>query len=147
MKELHTEIEILAPPEKVWEVLADFPRYEEWNPFIRKVSGAFHEGGYLTVHSVQGGEKTVYQPGIVRYNEGWEFSWLNTRGMPGILDIEHIQRVEELDGNRTLFINRQELRGFLVPFMWNRLENELGEALLQMNEALKNRVESMMTTA
>jgi uncharacterized membrane protein len=34
MKEIHTEIEINAPAEKVWRVLTDFAAYPEWNPFV-----------------------------------------------------------------------------------------------------------------
>ena len=31
---IRTEIEISAPPERVWEVLVDFPGYAGWNPFM-----------------------------------------------------------------------------------------------------------------
>src|SRR5208337_3854746 len=40
MKEIHTEIEINAPAEKVWKVLTDFAAYPEWNPFVRCGAGA-----------------------------------------------------------------------------------------------------------
>ena len=40
VKELHSEIEINAPVERVWEVLTDFASYPRWNPFIRR--GVFH---------------------------------------------------------------------------------------------------------
>jgi uncharacterized protein YndB with AHSA1/START domain len=35
MKELHTEIEIDASAERVWDILTDFASYPQWNPFIR----------------------------------------------------------------------------------------------------------------
>lgn len=38
MKELFTEIEIKATPESVWQLLTDFEKYPEWNPFIRRAS-------------------------------------------------------------------------------------------------------------
>ena len=37
--ELITRIEIAAPVERVWSILADFTQYPRWNPFIRSVSG------------------------------------------------------------------------------------------------------------
>lgn len=36
---ISTEIDIAAPPNAVWAVLTDFDRYNEWNPFIVKLSG------------------------------------------------------------------------------------------------------------
>jgi uncharacterized protein YndB with AHSA1/START domain len=47
MKELRTEIEIAAPPERVWAVLADFDSYPEWNPFIRRIRGQPAAGSKL----------------------------------------------------------------------------------------------------
>ena len=39
MKELKTTIEINASPAKVWEVLLDFEKYPDWNPFIKNIRG------------------------------------------------------------------------------------------------------------
>ena len=47
--ELRTEIEISAPPAAVWEVLTDFARYPEWNPFLVEVQGSPKVGGELRV--------------------------------------------------------------------------------------------------
>ena len=27
-------VKIAAPPDRVWDVITDFPRYAEWNPFV-----------------------------------------------------------------------------------------------------------------
>ena len=51
MRELHTEIEIAAPPERVWAVLTDFGSYPEWNPFIRQISGHPAVGSHLDVRA------------------------------------------------------------------------------------------------
>jgi hypothetical protein len=39
VRELRREIELDAPPERVWAVVTDFDAYPEWNPFIRQISG------------------------------------------------------------------------------------------------------------
>jgi uncharacterized membrane protein len=49
MKQLHTEVEIEAPAERVWELLTDFATYPEWNPFIRSISGQPAPGERLEV--------------------------------------------------------------------------------------------------
>ena len=39
MKEIHTEIDIKASPEKAWKILTDFNNFSQWNPFIHKING------------------------------------------------------------------------------------------------------------
>ena len=39
MRELNSEIEINASAGRVWKLFADFDRYPQWNPFIRRISG------------------------------------------------------------------------------------------------------------
>jgi uncharacterized protein YndB with AHSA1/START domain len=44
-----SEIEVAAPPEVVWDVMADFERWPEWNPDVKSVSvdGPVGEGTTL----------------------------------------------------------------------------------------------------
>src|SRR5438093_8689554 len=49
MLELRTEIEIDAPPERVWAVLIDFEKFPDWNPFIRRIHGNALVGSRLDV--------------------------------------------------------------------------------------------------
>jgi uncharacterized protein YndB with AHSA1/START domain len=39
MKEIRSEIEIQASPEKVWKILTDLDKYQEWNPFLHHAGG------------------------------------------------------------------------------------------------------------
>ena len=50
MKELHAEIEIQATAERVWQLLTDFERFPQWNPFIRQVKGQAKVGAKLEAH-------------------------------------------------------------------------------------------------
>jgi hypothetical protein len=34
MREVKTEIEIQATPERVWSILVNFPAHSKWNPFV-----------------------------------------------------------------------------------------------------------------
>jgi hypothetical protein len=55
MQELRREIEIDAPPERVWAVVTDFAAYPEWNPFIRRIRGELHEGEARGANRAAGG--------------------------------------------------------------------------------------------
>ena len=47
--QIHTELEINAPAEEVWQVLVDFPRYGEWNPVITSIDGAPYVGEKISL--------------------------------------------------------------------------------------------------
>ncbi|MEE8605554.1 MAG: SRPBCC family protein [Candidatus Aminicenantaceae bacterium] len=49
MKEIHTEVEIHAPSEHVWQILTDFRSFPEWNPFIQRIKGEMKKGKHLEV--------------------------------------------------------------------------------------------------
>jgi uncharacterized protein YndB with AHSA1/START domain len=49
MKELHSQIDINASAERVWQLLTDFASYPQWNPFIRRISGEPATGERLKV--------------------------------------------------------------------------------------------------
>ena len=43
-KTVHSEIIVNAPKEKVWQVLLNTDKYEEWNSVIKSVEGILKEG-------------------------------------------------------------------------------------------------------
>ena len=49
MKTLHTQIDIDAPAERVWDTLTNIAEYPTWNPFIPHVAGALTPGERLEV--------------------------------------------------------------------------------------------------
>ncbi len=66
MKELHSEIEIDAPAERVWRLLTDFASYPEWNPFIRSISGQPTPGERLEVRiEPPGGRDMTFRPTVL----------------------------------------------------------------------------------
>ena len=65
-KEIVTEIEINAPPSRVWQILTDFEKYPAWNPFIKKISGVPAINEKLEVHMPDPrGETMVFSPIIL----------------------------------------------------------------------------------
>ena len=49
MKTLAAKIDVEAPPDRVWEVLTDFPSYPQWNPFMFSVEGTAKAGAHLRI--------------------------------------------------------------------------------------------------
>jgi hypothetical protein len=135
-----TYVDIDAPPERVWDVLLDFPGWKEWNQFIPSVNGALEVGAHLTIKVVLPGRKPMeFRPEVfvVRPFEeilwGGSFLWIVYRG-------DHAMKLEPRPGGGTRFSQRERFRGPLVLFMSNMIK-AAEEGYPQMNQALKQRVE------
>ncbi len=49
MLTIRASADIDAPIERVHEIMMDFPRYAEWNPFVRGITGEPRVGAVLTL--------------------------------------------------------------------------------------------------
>ena len=142
MKELYSEIEINASPEKVWQVLTDFDHFQDWNPFIRSIHGKPEAGSKLTVEiQPPGGRPRKFHPKILRFDPKREIRWLGHVLVPGIFDGQHTFKIESLGPNHVRFIQREKFNGVLVPFLGKALDKDTRRGFKEMNEALKQKVE------
>ena len=143
MKQLVTEIEINAPASRVWEILTNFEKYPDWNPFILQIQGAMVNNSRLRVLMQMPGKKTmVFKPKVIHVIAKKEFSWLGRILLPGIFDGEHIFSIEQLNENKVRFVQRENFSGLLIPLMWNKLKRDVGSGFNAMNRALKVRAEA-----
>ena len=98
MRELHTEIAIDAPADRVWRVLMDFDSYPDWNPYIRKLKGDTAPGAKLEVRmDISGSRKMNLKTRVLTAQAGREFGWSGRVLMPGIFDAEHVFIIEPID--------------------------------------------------
>lgn len=145
MKEISTEIGISAPPEKVWEVLTDFPAFPQWNAFVQTVEGQLTAGAELIVRiQPPGGMAMTFKPNILKVDPNRELRWLGRLWFPGVFDGEHYFLVEELGPGQTRFTQGERFAGILVPLMG--MIGLYPKTLLgfsEMNQALKDRVEGL----
>ncbi len=139
--ELRTEIDIAAPPARVWEVLTDFSSYHEWNPFITSIAGKLAVGEELaiTVSPPESGEMS-FRPTLVRCEEPRELRWLGKLWIRGLFDGEHFFQCTEADAGHTRFVHGENFNGLLVKLVGKRLTN-VARGFVYMNLALKRRVE------
>ena len=115
MKELSAEVEIEAPAERVWQVLTDFAKFPEWNPFIRQLSGEVRTGAKLHVRlEPTGGRGMSFSPKMLIVEPNRELRWLGRLFMPGLIDGEHSLIIEPLDEKRVRFTQREKFTGLLA---------------------------------
>jgi hypothetical protein len=141
MRELRTQIEIDAPPERVWQVLTDFGAYPNWTPFIRSIEGELRVGARLKVRiEPPGGRGMTFRPTVRTVEPTRELRWLGRLFLPRLVDGEHRLALEPLPGGRSRFIQSERFRGLLVGLLTGTL-TATKRGFEQMNEALKRRLE------
>ena len=143
VKELHSEIQIEAPAERVWKLLTDFDSYPQWNPFIRNIIGQPAPGDRLEVRlAPPGGRAMTFRPKVLTAEPQRELRWLGHLLAPGLFDGEHSFSIQALDENRIRFVQRETFKGLLVPLFARSLETNTQRGFEEMNRALKERAEA-----
>jgi hypothetical protein len=138
---LHSEIEIDASPEEVWETLTAFEAYPAWNPFIASVEGPSTVGAKLKVRlEPPGGRGITMHPKVTESEPGRTLAWLGRLGVPGVFDGAHHFALEPLDEGRTRFVQKERFSGVLVPLFRRSLRTHTLAGFEAMNHALADRV-------
>jgi len=143
MNEITTSIEIDAPAETVWAVLTDFDRYDEWNPYTR-IDGEAIEGTILRVApGPEAGKMPTFRPRVRSVVPNRELRWLGHLYVRGLFDGEHRFRIESLDDDRSRLIQDETFSGLLVGPINGRYGEQTEANFHGVNEAIKERAESM----
>lgn len=139
--ELRTEIEIAAPPAAVWQVLTDFSRYGEWNPFLASVEGTLKVGSELrVVVSPPGGREYHMIMRLITCEPERELRWRGKWGADFLFRGEHFFRLVPLEHGHTRFVHGEDFGGILVRWLGQRL-TQVARGFVFMNQALKRQVE------
>jgi hypothetical protein len=143
MKELRTEIAIAADTERVWDVLANFAAYGDWNPFLRSVVAAPRVGAPVAMTVALGRWTLRLDASMLRFVPGRELRWAGpiSRLKGVVFRGEHYFLIEEAaPGVR--FVHGERFEGLAVPFMHGWIDRTLALAYEAMNVALKRRAEA-----
>ena len=141
-KEIKTEIIINAPIEKVWATLMNFENYPKWNTFITSIEGKSEVCQKLKAFLQPPGAKGMtFKPKVLIVNPNQEFRWVGHLLFPGIFDGQHNFKLIDNGDNTTTFIQSENFKGILVPFLKKMIEINTVQGFRQMNEGLKREVE------
>jgi hypothetical protein len=137
-KEIKTEILISATPEKVWNILSDFKKYPEWNPFIKSITGDVAVGNNITARLEPPGAKGMtFKPKVLAFDKNKEFRWIGHLLFPGLFDGEHKFELTDNKNGTTTFRQSEKFGGILVPLFSKMLDVNTTNGFNLMNEKLK----------
>jgi hypothetical protein len=143
--ELHTEINIDATPEAVWQVLTDLDRWTDWNPFITSSVGQ-PEVGEKLVNRMEppDGKAMTFKPRVTVVEDATTFEWLGRLVLPGVFDGRHRFELAATPTGGTRLTQSEDLDGVLVRFMRKSLDTQTLQGFELMNDALKARAEAQI---
>ncbi len=139
---LRTEILVNASSQKVWEVLTDFKKYPDWNPFIRSLKGEVKKGNKLQI-SLQppDGMAMKFRPRVLAFETAKEFRWLGHLFFPGLFDGEHFFLLTDHHNGTTTVVQGERFSGILVPLFKKMIDKNTRAGFEEMNRALKEQAE------
>ncbi len=136
---IRTAVEIDAPRDKVYAILADLDGYPKWNPYHQKIEGKFEIGSDMTIHVTRpDGKKVKVPPHMIRIVENEEITWGG--GIHGIFYGEHSFLLETKSENKTLLKHNEDFSGIAIGFA-DLPPDVIAEGYHQMNMALKEMIE------
>ena len=141
--EIRTEIEIEGTAQEVWDTLTDFESYREWNTGFVQAFGRAEVGETLHItFSQKAGRTMKMRPTVLVAEPRHELRWLGRLLLPGIFDGEHRFEIHETAPGRVTFVQSEEFRGVLVPFLRSMIEGNTRSMLQRVNADLAARVRS-----
>jgi hypothetical protein len=141
-RELHSDILINAPAERVWQIVTDLERYADWNPFIPRASGRIAPGERIRIEVQPAGLKPVrFRPKVLHVEPGRSFYWEGRLALPGLFTGRHHFELHQNGGGSVRFVQWEQFSGLLLPLIWRRIAEPTRQGYHLMNAAVKQRAE------
>ncbi|MEW1923814.1 SRPBCC domain-containing protein [Streptomyces sp. NPDC088360] len=143
-RSIETSVSIDAPFDVVWDVVVDFDRYRDWNPFIIEARGKAEVGQELSLRMQRPkkSEEEVHKPTVTVVEKNRQLQWSGIIRHPNVFRARHEFLLEKGENGGVLLRQREDFGGLTMPFaggmVW-RIE----EGFMLMNAALKVRAESI----
>ncbi|WP_216903065.1 SRPBCC domain-containing protein [Nocardia alni] len=133
-------VEIDAPAATVWQVLTDFPRYGEWNPFCVAAETTLEPGAPIDMRVRLLGPGPMKQREFIRTSTpGVGFSY-SMKPMPlGALHSLRTQTLTPVGEERCRYDSHFELDGWLLPVVSGLMGSALRRGFGGMTAAVAER--------
>ena len=133
-------IGVAAPPDAIWDVLADLPGWTAWNPLYARAEGRLLIDAKLTLEQKLEGEapRTV-QAQVIDWVPNSQIHWRET----GLLrSATRYLEIEKLTEEGCIFSNGVMVEGPLARYASRRGKARQRAGFAAMGEAMKARVEA-----
>ncbi|MFK7994891.1 MAG: SRPBCC family protein [Granulosicoccus sp.] len=139
MQTIKTEIEIQAPPDKVWGILSDVGKWHEWSPTINASEGKAAVGSTVTITMMSkeaGKDGPTYSPKILSMDAPTYFHWRAHMIAGFIFTNDKIIELTETELG-TKVTHKETFKGLMAALMKGQMDKGVSPMLTMMNDALK----------
>jgi len=136
-------LEIAAPPPVVWEVLTDFARYPEWNPFVVECRSTLQPGAAMDMRVKLLGPPQRQVEWMSEHVPGRRFAY-NMKPFPlGALRSLRSHDVEAAGAERTRYRSYFQLDGWMMPLVRGLFGASIERGMRGMWEGVQRRSEQL----
>lgn len=139
-----TTFRIDAPSDVVWEVLADFGRWNEWNPSVPSIAGDLEVGSTVALTLVMPGRPSLnVEAQLLQVQPGRCLTWHGNVAADWLFAGDR-EFVIDADGDDAVrFTHVDHVRGALFPALRVFMGGALQRHHDSLNAALKQRAETL----
>ena len=135
-------VEIDAPIERAWEILADFERYGEWNPFTPSVATDFEIGSPVELYVRMGPWRLKQVERIEAVEPPRLIAWSTTMGHRFLISALREQRLEAVGNGRCRYRTTDDFSGLLIPLVMLFFGGFVRRGFNDVARGLKTRAET-----
>ena len=139
---LEHRIGVQAPPEVLWDLIADLGAWPEWNPIYSQASGVLSIGAPLELTlALPDLPPRFIEPVVVDWVPHEQLLW-RTSVASGLGVAIRFLEIDQVAENACIFSNGELFQGLLGPAAGERVRRPLKKGFAAMGEALKARAEA-----
>jgi hypothetical protein len=139
-----TKFRVDAPSEVVWDILADFERYSEWNPSVPSIAGELREGSTVSLTLAMPGRPSAkVKAQLVDVQPRQRLRWHGNVGADWLFAGDRDFVIEAADGEAVDITHVEDVRGALFPAFRLFMGGAIQQHHDGFNTALKQRSEEL----
>ena len=137
---IEKRIGVRAPADRIWEILADLPAWNRWNPIETGVEGTIAYGGSIALtEAISGLPERRAAVRVGEWQPNAQLVWIEKRGL-WFSSLRYFE-IDELDRGSCIFANGFIFNGLRGEMHFDRHRKALRTAVDAVADALKAAVE------
>ena len=133
---IEKRIGVRAPADRIWELLADLPGWEGWNPVETAVEGTIAYGGSITLtEAIVGLPERRAAVRVGEWQPHAQLVWMEKRGL-WFSSLRYFE-IDEIDRGSCIFANGFIFNGLRGEMHFDRRRKALRTAVDSVAEAMK----------